>query len=164
MQGFFLRPIFLARRARLRQSTAMRKSPKVAADISPAMQDYLKACHRLQQREDQPVSLVQLAGALEIAPPSVTNMVKRLGELRLMKRVRGGVVLTTAGHSVALEVVRHHRLLETFLVNELGMDWAEAHSEAEVLEHYISERLEAIIAKRMHEPTHDPQGKPIPPG
>lgn len=143
----------------------MRKSaPKAAADVSPAMQDYLKACYRLQQqRDDQPVSLVQLANALDIAPPSVTNMVKRLADLRLMKRVRGGVELTMQGYGVALEVVRHHRLLETFLVNELGMEWKEAHVEAEVLEHYISERLEMLLAKRMQEPTHDPQGKPIPP-
>lgn len=134
-----------------------------AADFSPAIQDYLKACYRISRNHDGSASTSQLATELAVAAPSVTNMVKRLGRLRLVKRVREGrIALTAEGQSIALEVVRHHRLLETFLVEELGMDWADAHQEAEVLEHYISERLEALLDKRLATPKHDPHGEPIP--
>src|SRR3990167_3584078 len=114
----------------------------LTSDVTPAVQDYLKTCYRLSA-EGEPVSVSKLAGEMGVAPPSVTNMLKRMEGLSLVKRTRGGkVTLTSQGRRVALEVIRHHRLLETFLVREMGMDWSEAHKEAEVLEHYISERLE----------------------
>ncbi|MBI4367721.1 MAG: metal-dependent transcriptional regulator [Deltaproteobacteria bacterium] len=132
------------------------------AAVSPAIQDYLKACYRLAE-ERAPVTMTRLAAALDVAAPSVTNMVKRMEGLRLVRREsESGIALTAHGRAVALEVIRHHRLLETFLVNELGMDWADAHKEAEVLEHYISERLEALLDKRLARPASDPHGEPIP--
>lgn len=134
-----------------------------AADVSPAIQDYLKASYRLEQEGNGPFSLARLAAALDVAPPSVTNMVKRLQSLKFVRRDGDGKLsLTPRGMSIALEVIRHHRLLETFLVNELGMDWAAAHREAEVLEHYISERMETLLDQRLAKPTHDPHGEPIP--
>lgn len=130
--------------------------------VSPAMQDYLKCCYRLGETGGV-VSMSRLAEALDVAAPSVTNMVKRLEKLHLVRRdPAGAVVLTSRGQALALEVIRHHRLLETFLVNELGMEWAEAHREAEVLEHHISERLEALLDQRLAKPTSDPHGEPIP--
>lgn len=141
----------------------MSASPLPTIEISPAIQDYLKACYRLECDTNAPVPIGKLAQALDVAPPSVTNMVKRLTALRLVRRdTEGRIALTPQGTCVALEVVRHHRLLETFLVNELGMDWAEAHAEAEVLEHYISERLESLLDQRLARPTIDPHGEPIP--
>ncbi len=135
----------------------------LALEFSPAIQDYLKLCYQLGRSHDGEVSMSQLAQALNVRAPSVTNMVKRLEELKLMKRTPKGLVrLTTRGEMIALEVIRHHRLLETFLVNTLGMDWAEAHKEAEVLEHYISERFETLIDKYLANPKHDPHGEPIP--
>lgn len=141
----------------------MSTHPLPSAEISPAIQDYIKACYRLERDTNAPVPIGKLAQALNVAPPSVTNMVKRLTSLRLVRRDNEGRIgLTPQGMSVALEVVRHHRLLETFLINELGMDWAEAHEEAEVLEHYISERLESLLDQRLARPTTDPHGEPIP--
>lgn len=135
----------------------------LATDVSPAIQDYLKLCYQLGRATNGEVSMTQLAQALNVRAPSVTNMVKRLEELRLMKRTPKGLVgLTARGEGIALEVIRHHRLLETFLVNTLGMDWAEAHTEAEVLEHYISERFESLIDKHLANPKRDPHGEPIP--
>lgn len=140
----------------------MQPAPIPAADVSPAIQDYLKACYRLHEAGGA-VTVTRVAAAMAVAPPSVTNMVKRMERLRLVRRVDdGGIGLTAQGRAVALEVIRHHRLLETFLVNELGMEWAEAHKEAEVLEHYISERLEAVLDRRMARPVSDPHGEPIP--
>ncbi len=105
----------------------------------------------------------QLATAMGVAPPSVTTMVRRMEKLGLVKRDSASrLELTTCGRGIALEVIRHHRLLETFLIGELGMDWADAHREAEVLEHYISERLEAVLDDRLDRPTNDPHGEPIP--
>lgn len=135
----------------------------LATDVTPAIQDYLKLCYQLGRATDGDVTMTQLAQALHVRAPSVTNMVKRLEELRLMKRTpKGLVALTPRGEAIALEVIRHHRLLETFLVNTLGMDWAEAHKEAEVLEHYISERFETLIDKYLASPKRDPHGEPIP--
>lgn len=132
-------------------------------EVSPAVQDYLKTCHRLSQQAPSALSTSRLAEAMNVSPPSVTNMIKRMEGLKLVKRGSAGkITLTHHGQAVALEVIRHHRLLETFLVNELGMEWAEAHKEAEVLEHYISERLEALLDQRMARPVSDPHGEPIP--
>lgn len=136
----------------------------IASAYSPAIQDYLKACFRLARANaGSAVAASQLATALDVAAPSVTSMLKRLEKLRLIHRAPAGkVMLTAKGQSIALEVIRHHRLLETFLVEELGMDWAAAHLEAEVLEHHISERLETLIDQRLAGPTRDPHGEPIP--
>jgi DtxR family Mn-dependent transcriptional regulator len=90
-------------------------------------------------------------------------MVKRLGELGLVSHRRyHGVLLTDAGRRVALEVIRHHRLLELYLVQDLGVPWDRVHEEAEVLEHVLSDELEELIAAKLGDPTHDPHGDPIP--
>jgi DtxR family transcriptional regulator, Mn-dependent transcriptional regulator len=137
--------------------------PENATEVSPAIQDYLKLCYQVSKLNAGQVSMADLAKALQVRAPSVTNMVKKLEGLRLMRRTTSGsLALTPRGESIALEVIRHHRLLETFLVNTLGMDWAEAHKEAEVLEHYISERLESLIDRHLANPTRDPHGEPIP--
>jgi DtxR family transcriptional regulator, Mn-dependent transcriptional regulator len=131
--------------------------------ITPAVEDYLKAIYTLQQ-QDSDVSTSQLAEQLGgLKPASVTGMVKKLAELNLLTHTPyQGVRLTPIGERVALEVVRHHRLLELYLVEALGFTWDEVHEEAEVLEHYISEKLEARIAAHLGDPPFDPHGDPIP--
>jgi DtxR family Mn-dependent transcriptional regulator len=132
------------------------------AAITPAMQDYLKAMYHLQDEGDS-VTTQRLAEALSISSPSVTNMIKRLHELGLARHTRyRGVELTETGEQAALEVVRHHRLLELYLVDMLGFQWDEAHAEAECLEHHVSEKMEARIDAALGHPTHDPHGDPIP--
>jgi len=132
------------------------------ATVTPAMQDYLKAIYHLRDGTGL-VTTQRLAEALDISSPSVTNMVKRLHELGLARHTRyQGVELTESGQQVALEVIRHHRLLELYLVDVLGFPWDEAHAEAECLEHYVSEKMEARIAAALGDPTRDPHGDPIP--
>lgn len=129
---------------------------------TPAMQDYLKAIHRLQE-EGTPPSTKGVADALGVTPASATNMIKRLAELELATHEPyQGVQLTDRGELIALEVIRHHRLIELFLVETLGLSWDEVHKEAEVLEHHISEELEARIAEFLGHPERDPHGDPIP--
>ena len=129
---------------------------------SPAVEDYAKAIYTLQQRADGPVTTTALAERLNVSAASASGMVRRLGEIGLAKHEPyKGVELTEAGRAVALEVIRHHRLLELLLA-ELGVPWDRVHDEAEVLEHHISEELEALIAERLGDPTHDPHGDPIP--
>lgn len=126
------------------------------------MEDYLKAIYRLQDPEDG-VSTKALADALDVTAASATNMVKRLAELELVSyEPYQGAQLTGPGEAIALEVIRHHRLLELFLVETLGLSWDQVHEEAEVLEHHISERLEARIAEMLGHPERDPHGDPIP--
>ena len=133
-----------------------------AADVTPAMQDYLKAVYRLAG-EGGALTTQRLADELGISGPSVTNMVKRLAELGFLRHEPyRGVALTAAGERIALEVVRHHRLLELYLVTSLGYGWDEAHAEAERLEHHISEHLEARLDAALGHPTTDPHGDPIP--
>jgi DtxR family Mn-dependent transcriptional regulator len=131
--------------------------------ITPAIEDYLKAIYMLQQTEGA-VSTSSLAEYLgSITPASVTGMLKKLAELNLIHYTPyHGVQLTEVGERVALETVRHHRLLELYLVEALGYRWDEVHEEAEILEHYISEKLEARIAAHLGNPTVDPHGDPIP--
>jgi len=130
---------------------------------SPAIEDYAKAIYALEQRLTEPVSTNALAERLGVTPASASGMVKRLGELGLVTHVRyRGVSLTEAGRRVALEVIRHHRLLELYLVQDLGVPWDRVHQEAEVLEHVLSEELEELIAAKLGHPTHDPHGDPIP--
>jgi DtxR family Mn-dependent transcriptional regulator len=131
---------------------------------SEAIQDYAKAIYALQRRaEGQPVATNDLAERLSVTPASVSAMLKKLAERGLVEHVPyRGVLLTPPGERVALEVMRHHRLLELYLAEHLGVPWDRVHQEAEALEHVISEDLEARIAAKLGEPTHDPHGDPIP--
>ncbi len=127
-----------------------------------AMEDYLKAAYRLRQ-EGGAVTTQRLAEELGVSSPSVTNMVKRLDELGLLRHTRyQGAELTAAGERIALEVVRRHRLLERYLSEALGFPWDAAHAEADRLEHHISEEMEARMDAALGHPTHDPHGDPIP--
>jgi DtxR family transcriptional regulator, Mn-dependent transcriptional regulator len=129
---------------------------------SSAVEDYAKAIYALEQREGA-VSTNSLAERLGVTAGSASGMVKRLGELGLVEhRPYHGVSLTEDGRRVALEVMRHHRLLELYLVQSLGVSWDRVHQEAEVLEHVLSEELEELIAAALGDPTHDPHGDPIP--
>lgn len=104
-----------------------------------------------------------LAERLGLAPASVTSMVKRLARMQLVDhQLYGGVRLTARGEQVALEVIRHHRLIETYLSDKLGMSWDQVHEEAEELEHVLSERLERHFAEALGHPRRDPHGDPIP--
>jgi DtxR family transcriptional regulator, Mn-dependent transcriptional regulator len=130
--------------------------------ISSAVEDYAKAIYTLQRRAGS-VSTTALADRLGVTPASASAMVKRLAGLGLVTHEPyRGVVLTTAGRRVALEVLRHHRLLELYLAQSLGMSWDRVHAEAEILEHVLSEELEALIAAKLGHPTRDPHGDPIP--
>jgi DtxR family transcriptional regulator, Mn-dependent transcriptional regulator len=130
---------------------------------SPAIEDYSKAIYALEQRGREPVSTNALAERLGVTPASASGMVKRLGELGLVThQPYRGVSLTESGRQLALEVIRHHRLLELYLVTDLGVPWDRVHQEAEVLEHVLSEELEELIAAKLGNPTRDPHGDPIP--
>jgi len=131
--------------------------------ISSAIEDYAKAIYALEEREGDPVATNALADRLGVTPASASGMVKRLDELGLVEhRPYRGVSLTDAGRRVALEVMRHHRLLELYLVRTLGVPWDRVHAEAEVLEHHLSDELEDLIAAKLGDPTRDPHGDPIP--
>ncbi|MBI1876748.1 MAG: metal-dependent transcriptional regulator [Chloroflexi bacterium] len=126
------------------------------------MQDYLKAIYKLQERDDQ-VPTSALAELLGVAPASVTNMCKKLAELHLVNyEPYQGVKFTPAGKKLALEIVRHHRLIELYLAEALNMPWDQVHEEAEKLEHVISEDLEERMAAALGDPLFDPHGAPIP--
>jgi DtxR family Mn-dependent transcriptional regulator len=130
---------------------------------SQAIEDYAKAIYALERRDSEPVSTNALAERLGVTPASASGMVKRLCELGLVEhQPYRGVSLTDDGRRVALEVIRHHRLLELYLVETLGVPWDRVHQEAEVLEHVLSEELEELIAVKLGDPTHDPHGDPIP--
>lgn len=130
--------------------------------ISPAMEDYLKVIFALQ-RNQQKVTTVAIAERMNVSPASVTGMCKKLAELHLVKHTPyQGVELTPAGEKVALEVIRHHRLLELYLMQTLGFGWDQVHEEAERLEHVISEEFEDKIDEALGYPTIDPHGHPIP--
>lgn len=131
--------------------------------VSSHVQDYAKAVYALEARQGSAVSTHDLADRLGVTPGSVSGMVRKLSELGLVEHEPyRGVRLTDQGRNVALEVLRHHRLIELFLANELGMSWDRVHAEAEVLEHVLSEDLERLIAERLGNPTLDPHGDPIP--
>jgi DtxR family Mn-dependent transcriptional regulator len=133
------------------------------AQISDAVQDYAKAIYSLHERSSEPVSTSALAERLDVSPASASAMVKRLEALGLATRKPyHGVELTASGRRVALAVIRHHRLLELYLAEALGMPWDRVHEEAEVLEHAISPELSELIAAKLGNPTHDPHGDPIP--
>jgi DtxR family Mn-dependent transcriptional regulator len=133
------------------------------SEISHAVQDYAKAIYSLSRRGVESVATSALAERLSVSPASASAMVKRLAELGFVSHEPyKGVRLTPAGEKLALEVIRHHRLLELYLSEALGMPWDRVHDEAEVLEHAISEELSELIAAKLGDPTHDPHGDPIP--
>jgi len=130
--------------------------------ITHAMEDYLKVIYQLQSEGDK-VTTQAIAERLHVQSPSVTNMVKRLAEINLVDHTPyRGVGLTTSGEKAALEVLRHHRLLELYLAEALGYSWDEVHDEADRMEHTISEEFEARIDRALGYPTTDPHGDPIP--
>jgi DtxR family Mn-dependent transcriptional regulator len=132
---------------------------------SESIDDYLKAIYSLGGSEQRRVSSSELAERLGVAPASITNMLQKLAAQRrpLIQYERGrGVRLSAPGRKRALEIVRHHRLVETFLYEVLGYPLNDLHDEAERLEHFISEKFEARVAAKLHNPTRDPHGHCIP--
>ncbi len=133
-----------------------------APDLTVAVQDYLKGIYALESAGER-VTTSALAERMGVSAPSATAMAKRLAELGLVERAPyRGVALTDDGRRGALEVLRHHRLLERYLVDRLGLSLDQVHAEAELLEHALSEELEAKIDAELGFPTHDPHGDPIP--
>lgn len=131
--------------------------------LSESQEDYIKHIYLLSEKSEGLVSALLLADHLKVKPASVTNMLKKLSESGLIEyKPYHGARLTESGELIALEVLRHHRLLELFLSETMGFGWEEVHEEAERLEHVISERLEARICEMLGNPTHDPHGDPIP--
>jgi DtxR family Mn-dependent transcriptional regulator len=134
-----------------------------ANNPTSAIEDYAKAIYALEERGAAAVSTNALAERLGVTAASASGMVKRLCDLGLVDHAPyRGVTLTDQGRRVALEVMRHHRLLELYLVQSLGVPWDRVHAEAEVLEHVLSEELEELIAAKLGHPTVDPHGDPIP--
>jgi DtxR family Mn-dependent transcriptional regulator len=132
--------------------------------LTDSIQDYLKIIYELTA-EGEPASTTALAARLGITPPSVTGMLQRLASLKpalVVYHKYQGVKLTPAGKRTALEIIRHHRLLEAWLVQTLGYSWDEVHAEADKLEHAISEELEERIAAALGYPARDPHGELIP--
>jgi DtxR family Mn-dependent transcriptional regulator len=130
--------------------------------LTAAVEDYVKAIYMLEG-SGEAASTNALAVRLDVTPSAVSGMLRKLGALGLVEHEPyHGVRLTERGRLVALEVIRHHRLLELFLVESLGMGWDEVHAEAEVLEHVLSDELEELIAAKLGDPTLDPHGDPIP--
>ena len=129
--------------------------------LSQAVEDYLKTIYKLHSGD--PVSTTEIAKTLDVSSASVTNMIKRLSGMGLVTHTAyHGVTLTDAGSKIALEIIRHHRLLETYLKEIMGYNWREMHDEAERLEHHISEEFEDRLDEMLGYPTHDPHGDPIP--
>jgi len=127
-----------------------------------AIEDYIKTIYTLAQ-EESPVSTSRVAAARSVKPASATSMLQRLAKLKLVNYEKHyGATLTEAGEKLALEVIRHHRLLELYLMEALGFRWDEVHEQADILEHVISEKLEERIAAALNYPTFDPHGEPIP--
>lgn len=134
----------------------------VRPKLSESQEDYIKHIYLLSETQDA-VSTQSLADHLNVKPASVTGMLKKLADVNLVEYERyRGVKLTGSGERVAIEILRHHRLIEMYLSEVLGYSWDEIHEEAERLEHHISEKFEARIAEKLGHPTHDPHGDPIP--
>jgi DtxR family transcriptional regulator, Mn-dependent transcriptional regulator len=130
---------------------------------SSAVEDYAKAIYKLEGACEGAVTTNAIAERLRVTPASASGMVKRLDGMGLVTHEPyHGVRLTPAGKRVALEVLRHHRLLELYLAETLGVPWDRVHDEAEVLEHVLSEELEELIAAKLGDPERDPHGDPIP--
>jgi DtxR family transcriptional regulator, Mn-dependent transcriptional regulator len=142
---------------------ALKRERAVDVETTDAIEDYAKAIYSLQHGRDQPVTTSALAERLGVTAGSASGMVKKLAGLSLVDHVPyKGVVLTPLGRQLALEVLRHHRLLELYLAEAFGMPWDQVHGEAEVLEHVLSEELEELIAAKLGDPRVDPHGDPIP--
>jgi DtxR family transcriptional regulator, Mn-dependent transcriptional regulator len=136
----------------------------VRDNLTHVVEDYLKTIYNLTAASGR-ASTNQIAERMGVTPASVTSMVQKLAATQpplLEYRKHRGVVLTAEGEKVALEIIRHHRLLEMFLHQTLGYSWDEVHEEADRLEHVISEELEERIATSLGDPRHDPHGDPIP--
>ena len=132
-------------------------------NISSAVEDYAKAIYALEARGAGTVTTTAIAERMGVTAASASGMVRKLCELELVSHEPyKGVQLTAKGARVALEVLRHHRLLELYLARDLGLPWDRVHDEAEVLEHVLSEELEELIAVKLGDPTVDPHGDPIP--
>ncbi|MBV1779604.1 metal-dependent transcriptional regulator [Paeniglutamicibacter sp. ABSL32-1] len=133
------------------------------AALTPSEENYLKALYALTEWEDDPVTTGNIAAQLGVAPASATAMVSKLAGKDLLVHPRyGAITFTPAGRLAALNVVRRHRLIETFLLKELGYGWDEVHEEAELLEHTVSARFIEALAARLGHPATDPHGDPIP--
>jgi DtxR family Mn-dependent transcriptional regulator len=132
------------------------------AELSRSIEDYLKVIYEIGA-DGSPAQTSAIAGALDVAPPSVSGMLKRLAEAGLLAREPyRGVLLTGEGRRAALKIVRRHRILETYLTVKLGYDWATVHEEAERLEHAASDQLIERMAMALGNPQYDPHGAPIP--
>lgn len=130
--------------------------------LSTSAEDYIKTIYKLRSN-DEMVTTQAVAGRLKVAAPSATAMIKKLAAMKLVSHEKyRGVVLTEAGEKIALELIRHHRLIETYLAEVLGLDWDKVHDEAERWEHVLSEEVEAKMAAVLGNPTRDPHGAPIP--
>lgn len=146
----------------IRADDAPRTDTEGLRGTTHAVQDYLKIVYKLQQRE-RPVSTMAIAERLGFSSAAVSKMLRHLAALQLVEHNRyQGVELTESGEKIALEVIRHHRLLELYLVEALGLPWDRVDAEAEVLEHVLSEDVEERIATLLGHPTRDPHGDPIP--
>lgn len=131
--------------------------------LSAVMEDYLKAIHQLEAERDGRVRTSEIADALGVTPPTVTSMLDKLEERDLVDREKyEGVTLTTDGERIAVEVIRHHRLLEAYLTEQLDYSWAEVHEEADRLEHHISDEFVTRVEATLDDPETDPHGDPIP--
>ncbi len=141
------------------------EGPLGRAPLSPAVEDYLKAIYSLRSDGESGtvVTTQSLADYLRVAPASATNMAKKLAQMGLVHHTPyHGLELSESGERVALEVVRHHRIIETFLAQVLGLSWDKVHDEAERLEHVLSEEVEQLMMDKLGHPTRDPHGAPIP--
>ena len=128
-----------------------------------AVEDYVKVIYSHTEWQPEPITTSVLAGRLGLAASSVTEMVKKLGAQGLVEHVPyGAVTLTPDGTALALRMLRRHRLIETWLVQQFGYSWDEVHDEAEVLEHALSDRLLEAIDEQLGRPVRDPHGDPIP--
>ena len=132
------------------------------SELSVAIQDYLKEIYKIQVSGEKPTTTA-IAKRMGVAPSSATSMLKKLAALGLAEHAPyRGIKLSDAGTKIALEVIRHHRLLEQYLAETLGLSIDAVHAEADRLEHVLSEELEARIDEKLGYPTHDPHGDPIP--
>ncbi|MDY6995896.1 MAG: manganese-binding transcriptional regulator MntR [Actinomycetota bacterium] len=138
-------------------------SPAAAADLSTVAQDYLKVIWTAQEWSHDKVSTKLLAERIGVSASTASESIRKLADQGLVDHEKyGAVTLTDAGRRAALAMVRRHRLMETFLVRELGYSWDEVHDEAEVLEHAVSDRMLMRIDAKLGYPTRDPHGDPIP--
>ena len=132
-------------------------------DLTTVAQDYLKVIWTAQEWSHEKVSTKLLAERIGVSASTASESIRKLADQGLVNHEKyGGVTLTDAGRDAAIQMVRRHRLMETFLVNELGYSWDEVHDEAEVLEHAVSDRMLMAIDAKLGHPTRDPHGDPIP--